>query len=64
MVAKEEKRATLPFHNRIAVVFDFDKTLAPDTFAALLEHGGIDLEPFKEARMQPLIDAGWDKTLA
>jgi hypothetical protein len=64
MVKKKEKNATLAFHNRIAVVFDLDKTRAPETFAALLEHGGIDADTFKEVRIQSLIDEGWDKKLS
>lgn len=31
--------ATRGFHNRMAIVFDFDRTLASGTFEALLETG-------------------------
>ena len=56
--------STKPFANRLAVVFDFDETLAPDTFAALLKNLGLDVGTFKRERVQPLIDSGWDKYIA
>lgn len=56
--------ATKPFSNRIAVVFDFDDTLVPDTVDSLLESLGIDALKFRKERIQPLIDSGWDKILA
>lgn len=56
--------ATKPFSNRIAVVFDFDETLAPDTFKVLLEDLGLDAEAFKQERVKPLLDQGWDKYIA
>lgn len=56
--------ATLPFHNRIALIFDFDETLAPDSFSALLDQCGIDADQFKEERIAPLIENGWDKKMA
>lgn len=60
----DELRATEPFIKRIALVFDFDETLAPDSFAALLKHCGYEKEQFEEERVQPLLDDGWDKKLA
>ena len=56
--------STKPFANRLAVVFDFDETLAPDTFALLLEDLGLDADTFKQERVQPLVDDGWDKYIA
>lgn len=56
--------ATKPFSNRIAVVFDFDDTLVPDTVDSLLESLEIDALKFRQQRIQPLIDRGWDKILA
>ncbi len=56
--------ATKPFSNRIAVVFDFDETLAPDTFEILLQDLSLDVEAFKQERVQPLVEQGWDKYLA
>lgn len=56
--------ATKPFFNRLAIVFDFDETLAPDTFIVLLQDLGLDADAFKQERVQPLIDDGWDKYIA
>lgn len=55
---------TQPFSNHLAIVFDFDETLAPDTFALLLEDLNLDVDAFKQERVQPLIDDGWDKYIA
>ena len=56
--------ATKPFVNRLAVVFDFDETLAPDTFALLLKDMGLDADAFKQERVKPLVEQGWDKYIA
>ncbi len=56
--------ATKPFHNRLAVIFDYDDTLAPDSYAALLESFGQDAEAFKEKYVAPLEEEGWDHILA
>jgi len=56
--------ATKPFANRLAVVFDFDETLARDTFAVLLKDLGLNADAFKKERVQPLVDDGWDKYIA
>ena len=56
--------ATKPYHRRIAVVFDFDLTLAPDSFNALLARCGVDPEPWRKEHVQPLIEGGWDEILA
>ena len=40
--------ATKPFANRLAVVFDFDETLAPDTFTILLQDLGLDADTFEQ----------------
>ncbi|MBI1748959.1 MAG: haloacid dehalogenase-like hydrolase [Acidobacteria bacterium] len=44
----------------IAVVFDFDETLAPDTTSSFLNSFGVDVRDFWKNRAQSLIDAGWD----
>mgnify|MGYP001122399283 CR=1 FL=1 len=59
-----EKKATDPHIPRIALVFDFDETLAPDSFSALLVHCGLEPEKFKEEKIRPLLENGWDKKLA
>jgi len=56
--------ATQPFANRLAVVFDFDETLAADTLVLLLEDLGLDAKQFKQERVKPLVDDGWDKYIA
>ncbi len=56
--------ATQSFHNRVALVFDFDDTLAPDSFGALLERLGHDADKFKRERVEPLLEKGWDESLA
>ena len=44
----------------IAVIFDFDDTLAPDSTSSFLESQGIDVKEFWSKRVQRRIDAGWD----
>ena len=56
--------ATKPFANRLAIVFDFDETLAPDTFALLLQDLALNVDTFKQERVKPLTDEGWDKYIA
>jgi phosphoglycolate phosphatase-like HAD superfamily hydrolase len=57
-------KATKQFSKRIAIVFDFDDTLVPDSFDSLLESCDIDANKFRQERMQPLINHGWDEILA
>lgn len=57
-------QATQPTFARMAFVFDFDETLAEDSFSALLRGGGFDPETFKAERVAPLVKAGWEKALA
>lgn len=57
-------RATRHFHNRIAVVFDFDDTLAGDSLDALMRRLGHEPRAFRRERIQPLVDDGWDASLA
>lgn len=52
--------ATEKFFNRIALIFDFDETLAPSTFEVLLKSLGLDPEKFKAERIEPLIQSGWE----
>lgn len=54
-------RATQPFSNRIAIIFDFDDTLVPDTLNSLLESLALDPAAFRQSRVQPLLEDGWDK---
>ncbi|MBE9212287.1 haloacid dehalogenase-like hydrolase [Plectonema cf. radiosum LEGE 06105] len=57
-------KATKHFSNRIAIVFDFDDTLVPDSFDSLLESCDINAHQFRQQRIQPLINQEWDKILA
>lgn len=57
-------KATKPLSNRIALAFDFDDTLVPDTVDSLLESCDIDSQAFRKERIQPLIDNGWEPILA
>jgi phosphoserine phosphatase len=56
--------ATVAFHNRVALVFDFDGTLAPDSFDVLLAACGVEPERWRRERLQPLLEAGWEMQLA
>ncbi len=47
-------------HETIAVVFDFDDTLAPDSTSSFLEQLGVDVLSFWKSEVQTLIDDGWD----
>lgn len=44
----------------IAVVFDFDDTLAPDSTSGLLAECGIDVPRFWQEEVQPLLEDNWD----
>jgi len=57
-------RATEIYRNRIALVFDFDSTLAPSTFHTMLSEIGIDPDKFEDEEVAPRVDSGWDTTLA
>lgn len=52
--------ATHPLSQKIAIAFDFDDTLVPDSFDALLEYIGIDAARFRQEKYQPLREQGWD----
>ena len=57
--------ATRGFHNRIVVVFDFDRTLSAGTIDALLDALGVeDHRHWREERLQAMVNDGWDEILA
>lgn len=62
--SQAKHRATRAFHNRIALVFDWDETLGPSSFDYLLESYGLDPARFRRRRVKPLAGSGWDMTLA
>ena len=43
----------------IAVIFDFDDTLVPDSTSSFLERQGLDVKAFWKS-VEPLLAAGWD----
>ncbi|MEM8808165.1 MAG: haloacid dehalogenase-like hydrolase [Cyanobacteria bacterium P01_G01_bin.38] len=53
-------QATQPVSNKIAIAFDFDDTLVPDTYDSLIEAIGYDAKTFRKERYYPLLEAGWD----
>ncbi|MGB3239508.1 MAG: hypothetical protein WBB29_14510 [Geitlerinemataceae cyanobacterium] len=56
--------STKPVSNRIAIVFDFDETLVPESFKVLLEHFNLDAEEFNQNRVYKLVNEGWQKVPA
>lgn len=46
--------------NKIAIVFDFDDTLAPDSTSAYLEYMGLDVQDFWKRKVQELLEDDWD----
>lgn len=61
----ESGNATRGFLNRMAVVFDFDRTLSSGTVDALLERLGVtDSRRWREEELEPMVADGWDEILA
>jgi hypothetical protein len=56
--ARAKHDATRAFHNRIAVVFDWDERLGPTSFDYLLESYGVDAARFRKERVRPLAESG------
>ncbi len=48
----------------IAIVFDFDDTLAPDTTSGLIQSLGVDPDRFWAKDVASMIDDGWDPAAA
>lgn len=51
-------------YHTLALVFDFDDTLVPDSTTRLLKHYGVDTEEFWKKEVKELVTAGFDTTLA
>ncbi len=49
---------------RIAIAFDYDDTLGPDSTTGYLADMVVDTHDFWANRVNPLVAAGWDQTLA
>lgn len=56
--------ATHPFNSRILLAFDFDWTLAEDSFERLVTLMGFDVGEWKSEHYHPLGKSGWDDILA
>ena len=50
--------------NIIAIIFDFDDTLAPDSTSGYLKENGIDISSFWNQKVKNLLDEGWDTVSA
>lgn len=51
--------------DRIALCFDFDRTLSEGTFEALLKRLGVeDNQRWRKDQLMPLVEDGWDEILA
>lgn len=49
---------------RVAIAFDFDDTLGPDSTSGYLAAMGVDVPEFWASRVEARIQAGWDPVLA
>jgi hypothetical protein len=54
------KQETAESQQRVAIVFDFDGTIAPDSTSGFLRHRGIDPDRFWNVAVQARMDEGWD----
>jgi len=55
---------TRPTFERLAFVFDYDGTLAGDSYDAILRQMGEDPATFRKERLEPLVEEGWEGSLA
>ena len=46
-------------HETIAVVFDFDDTLSPDTTSGFIAQAGLNPATFWNETVNPLYEQGW-----
>ncbi|MGF1522268.1 MAG: HAD family hydrolase [Leptolyngbyaceae cyanobacterium] len=53
-------QATHPVSEKIAIAFDFDDILVPDTYDALIESLGFDTDTFRKERYELRKQSGWD----
>src|SRR5688572_23857486 len=53
-----------PLPEILAVIFDFDDTLAPDSTTRLLESYGYDTDTFWKKDVRAMVSQGYDPTLA
>src|SRR5947208_1399150 len=53
--------------NKLALIFDFDDTLTPDSTSIILkanDHSRKDIENFWNVDVSRLVEHGWERTLA
>lgn len=55
------RSSTRILRKRMGIVFDFDGTLAPDSYAALVASCGLDPSTFHRERVAPLLKVGWEE---
>lgn len=53
-------KATHPISKKIAIAFDFDDTLVPDTYDELIKSLGFEVNQFRKERYEALKASGWD----
>lgn len=53
-------KATHPTSEKIAIAFDFDDTLVPDTYSGLIASLGLDVAKFREEQYEARKQQGWD----
>ena len=65
MAKQSRTPVTRPFHRRIVVAFDFDRTLSDGTIDALLDELGVDDHmAWRRDKLDPMVEEGWDEILA
>ena len=60
----QQIHATVPYRNKIALVFDFDGTLAPRTHTEVIKRLGFEPAEYEEEYLKPLQEDGWETVLA
>lgn len=58
--SKSPSPNTRRVYERIAIAFDFDDTLAPDSMDSLLAHYGVEKDQYWSEHVHPRVDDGWD----
>lgn len=64
MAQEADTHATQALVKRLALVLDFDGTLAPDSVGGFVDYCGLDSDQFWGERVRSRVEGGWDKMLA